>query len=156
MAIRVACAVLAGWTLLVPSVGFLPSVSFPTGTSDFTAGKVQAGVSGLLGWTLSSGTSLSLDANLTRGVESSDGPYEWQIGSQAAFQIPLRRDWAISGDGFISAPLVDHATAPWGLDGGVEFYPNPETQLDLTLVQTFTEPGTATAIQLGFSRRFHP
>src|SRR5262249_5586566 len=42
----------------VPSVAFLPAVSLPTGSSDFTAGKVQAGLSGLFGWAFPSGTSL--------------------------------------------------------------------------------------------------
>jgi len=137
----------------VPSVAFLPAVSVPTGTSDFTAGKVQAGLSSLLGWTLASGTSFSLDANASRMVDSSDSPYEWQLGSQAAFQIPLRRHWAVSGDTFVTVPLVSSSTAPWGADAGVEFYPNPDTQLDLTAIQTFTEPGTATAVQVGYSRR---
>ena len=137
----------------VPSVALLPAVSLPTGTSDFTAGKPQAALAALLGWTLHSGTSLSLDANVSRAVESSDGPYEWQVGSQAAFQIPLRRSWAISGDAFVTAPVVSGSSAPWGLDAGVEYYPGPNTQLDLTVIQTFTEPGTATAVQIGFSRR---
>ena len=137
----------------VPSVAFLPAVSFPTGTSDFSAGKVQGGISGLLGWTLHSGTSLSLDANIARVVEDSDSPYEWQLGSQGAFQIPLRRDWAVSGDVFVSEALVSGSSAPWGLDAGVEFYPNPDIQIDLVAVQTFTEPGTSTAVQIGFSWR---
>lgn len=137
----------------VPSVALLPAVSIPTGSSDFTAGKVQAGLSGLFGWTLPSGTSLTLDADIARVVESSDSPYEWQLSSEAAFQIPLRRNWAVSGDGFVSEPLVSGSSAPWGVDAGVEFYPNPNTQLDLTAIQTYTEPGTATAVQIGYSRR---
>jgi hypothetical protein len=136
-----------------PSVALLPAVSIPSGTSDFTAGKVQAGLSGLLGWTLPSGTSLSFGANVSRVVESSDSPHVWQLGSQGAFQIPLRREWAVSGDLFVSAPLVEGSRAPWGADAGVEYYPNPETQLDLVVTYTFTEPGTATAVQIGFSRR---
>ena len=138
----------------VPSVGFMPAVSLPTGSSQFTAGKVQASLAGLFEWTLHSGTSLTLDANASHAVEESDAPYEWQLGSQAAFQIPLRREWAVGGDAFVTAPLVDGSSAPWGLDAGVEYYPNPETQLDVTLIQTMTEPGTTTAVQLGFSRRF--
>ena len=137
----------------VPSIAFMPVISFPTGSSDFTAGKTQAALAALLGWTLHSGTSLSLDANIARAVESSDSPYEGQVGSQAAFQIPLRRSWAISGDAFLTAPLISGSSVPWGLDAGVEYYPNPNTQLDLTVIQTFTEPGTATAVQIGFSRR---
>jgi len=125
----------------------------PSGSSDFTAGKVQAGLAGLLGWTLQSGTQLSLDAGVSRVVESTDSPYVWQIASQTAFQIPLRREWAVSGDLFVSAPLVSGSATPWGLDAGVEYYPNPVTQIDLAVVQTFAEPGTATAAQLGFSRR---
>ena len=137
----------------VPSVALLPAVSVPSGTSDFTVGKVQAGLSGLLGWTLPSGTSLALDANWSRVVESSDSPYIWQLGSQTAFQIPLRRDWAVSGDLFVSAPLVSSSTEPWGVDAGVEYYPRPDTQLDFVVIHTFTEPGSATAAQLGFSQR---
>lgn len=138
----------------VPSVALLPAVSFPSGTSDFTAGKVQAGLAGLLGWTLASGASLSFDTNVSRVVESSGSPYVWQLGSQGAFQIPLRRDWAVSGDLFVSAPMVSGSTAPWGADAAVEYYPNPDTQLDLVAIHTFTEPGTSTAVQIGFSRRF--
>jgi len=137
----------------VPSVALLPAVSIPTGSSDFTAGKVQAGLSGLFGWTLSSGISFSLDADIARAVESSDSPYEWQLGSEGAFQAPLRRQWAVSGDAFVSEPLVSGSSTPWGVDAGVEFYPNPDTQLDLTAIQTYTEPGSATAVQIGYSRR---
>jgi len=146
-----------------PSVGFLPSVSFPSGSSDFSAGKVQAGVTGLLGWTLPSGTSLALDVGLARVVESTDSSYVWQVAWQTAFQIPLRREWAISGDLFVgnqrrsirlgAGERIEHAL---GLDAGVEYYPNPVTQLDLTIIQTFAEPGSATAVQLGFSRRIGP
>ena len=137
----------------VPSIAFLPSVSLPTGSSDFTAGKTQAGLATLLGWTLHSGTSLSFDMNATHAVEDTDSPYEWQLGAQAAFQVPLERHWAVSGDTFVTVPLVSGSSAPWGVDGGVEYYPNPDTQLDCTAIQTFTEPGTATAFQIGFSRR---
>jgi hypothetical protein len=145
----------------VPSVAFLPAVSIPSGTSAFSAGKVQAGLSALLGWTLPSGTSLSLDAALSRVVQSSDSSYVWQGAWQTAFQIPLQREWAISGDLFVgnqrrsirlgaAGERIEHAL---GLDAGVEYYPNPVTQIDLAVIQTFAEPGTATAVQLGFSRR---
>jgi len=137
----------------VPSVAFLPAVSIPSGTSQLTAGKVQAGLGTLLGWALQSGTSLSLGANLSRIVESADGPYGWDLGSQGAFQVPLRRDWAISGDMFVSTPWQSSASAQWGADAGVEYYPDPNVQLDLVAIQTFTEPGTATAAQLGVSWR---
>jgi hypothetical protein len=140
----------------VPSVALLPAVTLPTGTSDFTGGKVQAGLSSLLGWTLASGTSLSFDAVASRVVQSSDSPYVWQLGSQAAFQTPLRRDWAISGDAYVSAPLVSGSASPWGVDAGIEYYPNPETQLDLVVIHTLTEPGSSTALQLGYSRRIGP
>ena len=138
----------------VPSVALLPAVTLPSGTSGFTAGKVQAWVSGLLGWTLPSRASLSIEANAARVLESSDGPYVWQLGTQCAFQIPVSRHWAVNGDLFVSAPLVSGATTPWGGDAGAEYYPNPDTQLDLVVIHTLTEPGTATAVQVGFSRRF--
>jgi len=137
-----------------PSVAFLPAVSLPSGSSDFSAGKVQAGLAALLGWTLPSGTSLSLDGAVSRVVESTDSPYVWRLAAQTAFQIPLRREWAVSGDLFVSAPLQSGSATPWGLDAGVEYYPNPVTQIDLAVIQTFAEPGNATAAQLGFSRRF--
>jgi len=48
---------------------------------------------------------------------------------------------------------VSGSTTPWGLDAGVEYYPNPVTQLDLVIIRTYTEPGHATALQAGYSRR---
>jgi len=161
MSVEAKWLVLDGPAGRVPSVALLPAVSFPSGTSDFTAGKVQGGLAALLGWTLPSGTSLSLDAALSRVVESSDTSYVWQLAWQAAFQIPLRREWAMNGDLFVgnerrairfsaSGERIEHAL---GLDAGVEYYPNPVTQIDLAIIQTFAEPGNATAVQLGFSRR---
>jgi hypothetical protein len=137
----------------IPSVALLPTVSLASGTSDFTAGKVQAGISGLLGWTLRDGTTLALDSDVSRVVENSGDPYVWELGTQGAFEIPVRRNWAISGDLFVSSVLEGDSTAPWGADAAVEFYPNPDTQLDLIAIHTFTEPGTATSLQVGFSRR---
>jgi hypothetical protein len=138
---------------VIPSVALLPTVTLDSGTSDFTAGKVQAGISGLLGWALRDGTTLALDSDVSRVVESSGGPYAWQLGTQGAFEIPVRRNWALSGDLFVSSVLESDSTSPWGADAGVEYYPNPDTQLDLVAIHTFTEPGTATSVQLGFSRR---
>lgn len=115
--------------------------------------RLEAGISGLLGWALRDGTTLALDTDMSRVVQSSGGPYVWQLGSQGAFEIPVRRNWAFSGDVFVSSFLQNDSTTPWGADAGVEYYPNPDTQLDLVAIHTFTEPGTATSVQLGLSRR---
>jgi len=135
------------------AVALLPSLSLPSGTGGFSAGKTQASMAALGGWTLSSGTSFNLGVDESKVVDETGEGYQWQLGSQVAVGIPLRRDWAVSADGFVTDSQTGGATAAWGADAAVEFYPSPDVQLDLGVSQTFTDPFASTSFQLGVSWR---
>jgi len=149
----------AKWSLihdsagLTPALALLPAVSIPSGSADFSAGKAQPGVGALLGWTLRSGTSLNLGAGATRVVDDA-GDTAWQLGWEGAVGIPLQRHWAVSSDVFVTDPLEQGSSVEWGADAGVEFYPHPDTQLDVIASHTFGDPADATSVQIGFSRRW--
>jgi len=137
------------------ALAFLPSLTLPTRT-EFSAGMAQASLAALGGWTLASGTSFALDADAGRVVDDSGNGYEWRLDTQAACEVPLRRDWAVSGDAFVSDPLQTGADAAWGADAAVEYFPDPDVQLDVIVSRTFTDPQAATSFQLGFSWRRRP
>lgn len=140
------------------ALAFLPSVTLPSGSGGFSAGKTQASVAALGGWTLASGVSFNLGLGASRVVDETGDGYQTQLDSQVAVGVPLVRDWAVSADGFVTDPLASGAIPAWGADAGVEFYPSPDLQLDLSVSHTFTDPFASTSFQIGVSwrRPAHP
>ena len=141
---------------LVPSLALLPAVSLPVGADAFSSGKAQVTVSALCDWPLRSGPTLSLNLNMARIVDDTGTQYAWQTGSEAGVGVPLGRAWAISGDVFVTDPFAASTTPSWSADAGLEFYPDPDIQLDVTVVVPVSGPTKTTGVQVGFSRRWNP
>jgi len=141
---------------VVPSLALLPAVSLPVGAEAFSSGKVQVTVSTLCDWPLRAGPTLSLNLNLARIVDDSGRRYAWQTGSEAGLGVPIGRAWAVSGDVFVTDPFATSETPSWSADAGVEFYPDPDIQLDVSLVVPASGPTKTTGVQVGFSRRWSP
>jgi hypothetical protein len=138
---------------VVPALALLPAVSLPAGSTEFSAGHAQLTLSGLCDWTLPGGTSVSLNADGSRAIDASDDPV-WALSSEGGFEVPLQRHWAVSGDVFVSDARTSDATAEWSADAAVEFYPSPDAQLDLVVAHTLSAPQRASAVQVGYSRRW--
>jgi hypothetical protein len=141
---------------IVPSLAFLPSVSLPVGADALSAGKTLVTLSALCDWPLRAGPTLSLNLNLARIVDDTGNHYAWQTSSQAAVGVPLSRAWAISGDVFVADPFAASTTPSWSADAGLEFYPDPDIQLDVSVVVPVSGPTRTTGVQIGFSRRWSP
>jgi hypothetical protein len=139
---------------LAPALALLPALSLPVGTSEFSAGSAQATLTGLFDWALRSGPTISLNGGASRILDGSGGDGAWTLNSAAALGVPLRHDWAVSGDVFVADPLASGETAAWSADAAVEFYPTPDTQLDLGVIFSTSDPAKMNSVQLGFSRRW--
>jgi hypothetical protein len=138
----------------LPAIAVLPSLSLPMGSPEFSAGHTQFTLSGLFDWSLPGGTSLSLNGDGSRPLDDAGGSDSWTLSSEAGLGVPLQRHWAVSGDVFVSDAQASGATAEWAADAGVEFFPNPSTQLDFIVVHTLSAPDRASGAQLGYSHRW--
>lgn len=139
---------------VVPAVAFLPAVSLPVGSAEFSSGHARAALSALCDWTLPDGTSLSLNGDGSQEINDSTAEGLWTLSSEAGFETPLQRCWEISGDVAVSDVRTSGATTQWAADAAIEFYPAPSTQLDFVVSHTFSAPERSSGAQIGYSRRW--